>query len=315
MKIHASLQFRGYPDEFAARIPAKWKKLIEKIHDYSGPPEGHVCWTQITVSLEEANEIVDWGRVKEDGWSRLRSIRMYDRYELADLDDLRIVEVFESPLEQGEPYKILNAREALNAVQACAYCDRVDETQIADLDVRATVNRDFKRTENEQWLVSPRVQAILADAGIAFRPLKSGAYAQALIPQGCRVRTDQPPMSAFEPCLGCGLCSIFRDDTIEGNPWDLESPEIQVYRDKLVTIEPCNLQGSIARSDVGLHRAMTHPVPLHKAGQRLDYTKVLYRSRPKPLYFADVDLVRRLLKMEATGLSFRPVNIGQSAES
>lgn len=307
MKNQLELQFRGYPADVAARLPADWQFLVPLLNDDPGPEEDHTCWLVAEVDGARMPEILAWGREHEGGLSRIRAAKITDRYEIGDLDGLDVVEIF-LPLEI-ERLKINNAKKALDLKYACANCNRITAAQTADLDVKAKPPLDFQMSENRQWLASPRVQPILADAGIAFRPLASGNYRQVLVTETCDVRLDLAPVTTWGECPGCGEPSRLRTDLVEGQPAGFGSPDMRVEREKPLSVSASCRPKSIAQSPVPLFRSTIAAAQPGRVGTPFDYRYIHQYYDTRPLYFADAGLVRRLLEIGATGLAFRPVKV------
>jgi hypothetical protein len=84
-----------------------------------------------------------------------------------------------------------------------------------------------------------------------------------------------------------------------------------MYTDSPVTIKPLDASGiTIARSIERLHNPRVSSVPIHNAGDPLDYRHIaLYHYDARPIFIAKTELVAQLFEAQAIGFAYRPVYI------
>ncbi len=313
MKIHLVLLFRGLARDLLPLLPPEFMFLGNDLKDYEVFNEtyrsSNSTSTAVVVDAAFADEIIAWGRQKHKGRSLLKGARLNEVYEAFDLEGQEVVEVF-APYGQDNR-DIRDAREALDITWTCRYCNRAAATQIADLSVAVNKKLDLQLTANSEWIISNRVQQVMRNLGVSFRPLKNTqAFAQALVSETCFLRTEVPPFQVLDDaCPGCGHRSLGRSDWVEGEQANSDYPDIYISKDTPVTISHCEPgRITLARSDQCTHRAMFYSHPIHDVGGKIDYRQIASAYYfAYPVLFAGAEVVHRLLDIGATGFRFRPV--------
>jgi len=265
----------------------------------------------VLLDRELGEALVAWGRQIRNDATIIAGVNIHPIYESQDIEGSELVEIC-------LPYyldasRVLNPKAALKVVWACNYCDRVQAQQTANLSVERTDNFAAHLTYNNEWIVPSSYTQLLKQFGLQTRPLENTKDSvQVLIDQSVSIDESYPPIIPYgNPCPGCGLRSLRRNRGVEGNPLDPTFPGMVIYTDTPVTIKALDVSELVfARSVERLHNPRISNVPLHNAGDLIDYHHIsLHYYDASPIFVAKTALVHKLLESGATGLAFRPLNI------
>jgi len=308
MKIKLWLKLNFRPgDDNVPELPSELRFVYDHLEYNVGTAVSRIV---ITVSKEIADQLVGWGCNTIAGVSILKSARFYEIYEIADLRDGEIVEVFPN-IGFGDE-EIINSHSALKLSRACEYCDRVNATQIADFKVKLRPDIDLQLTPTSEWIVSERCMEIFRNHGCEFRPTENKDYSQLLVKQRVHTDIDRKPLKRADfACKQCRTRSIVRNFIVGVPDWVIPKPNPAptIHNDMPVTLlgaDPSTI--TIARADPDLISIIMSDKPMYEVGDYTDFDALYWSYKvTRAMFFANTTLIRELLEMGATGLMFRPV--------
>src|SRR5262249_47269756 len=133
----------------------------------------------VRVTPEDAESILTWGRVRgPDGLTMLVSARFEEHWSIEELRQSPWVELV--PASFVEPPRVINRRAWHAFTWACSSCDRLDATQVENLEVVLEGGElalhfrgepELRVTDWGELIVSSRLASLFEEHGLGLRPI------------------------------------------------------------------------------------------------------------------------------------------------
>lgn len=308
MKTEVIIGFRPSVDEVKASLPAALRHLSRSVRKSKFVSLGGAT-ADCPLDPRDLDLLIDWGREQVEGRSRIRLLRIVERYDLADFGAVPAVELVASD-QLDDTCFIRNFKTAFQAVWDCTSCERARWTQVSAWQVRPYPRVDFQQTMTQEWIVSSRARQVLGEGSFAFQDLLGGSnWQQLVVKEQFHLHVESSSLRLWQVCPGCGQpVIIFPEDLVEGS-YSSHSG-ITVARDRPLTISLPETPGwKIAAADLPFGNfEHVPPTPRNRIGEPIKLEQQhLGGMYPKRALVVSLETARRLTENRISGIVFRPV--------